>query len=252
MNDNAASVEGIKPYGDDKRGKSSQVREMFDNIAPTYDTLNRTMTLGIDCRWRSTTVKAVAQALSAENPAILDIATGTGDLLLQLAQKIPNAKITGVDLSENMLAICKQKIDSHGLKDRTSIRVADCLSLPYADNSFDAITCAFGVRNFEHLIDGYREMHRVLKPGASAFILEISNPDNALMYQLYKFYTRKVIPCMGRLISCDAQAYKYLPESVAHVPQGDAMLELMHKAGFTSPKAKQLTFGACTLYIASK
>ncbi len=241
-------VERITPYGTDQ-SKGEQVEQMFDSIAPAYDFMNRAMTLGIDRLWRTKAVRMVA----ARSPrSILDVATGTGDLALELARLIPGSEITGVDLSEGMIKVGREKIEKAGLSDRIALRPADCLSLPFVENTFDALTVAYGVRNFADIPAGLREMYRVLKPGGMVCIVELSTPANPLVKPLYKLYTRGIIPLVGRLVSKDTRAYSYLPESIAAVPQRQAMCELMTAAGFNSAGFRTLTLGVCTIYTAIK
>lgn len=243
-----AECEKINPYGaDDKRHKASQVEEMFDNIAPAYDFMNRAMTLGIDRNWRKLAVEVAAKCKPEK---ILDVATGTGDLAIALAQAIPQAEVTGIDLSEGMIEVGRRKIKTSGLDNRITLETADCLCLPFEDNSFDVITVAFGVRNFEHLDRGYSEMRRVLRPGGKLLVLELSTPTSKIIKPLYKIYTRGVIPIVGRLVSSDSSAYSYLPASIAAVPQGEQMTSLMTEAGFSTATFRPLTFGVCTLYAA--
>lgn len=240
-------AEHINPYTADTRRKGEQVRDMFDAIAPAYDFMNRAMTLGIDKLWRA---KAVRMVRRQSPGSILDVATGTADLAIKLARDIPQAHVTGVDLSEGMVEIGREKVENVGLSGRISLSVADCLSLPFDDESFDAITVAYGVRNFEHLIEGYREMFRVMHRGGMLCVIELSTPTSPVVKPLYRFYTRRIIPTVGRLVSHDSRAYTYLPESIAAVPQGKRMLELMEEAGFTSTAFRPLTFGTCTIYTA--
>lgn len=239
-------AEHIKPY-DRQRAKTEQVREMFDAIAPAYDWLNRAMSFGIDRRWRRITVDRIA-ALSPRN--IVDIATGTGDLAVSMARRMEDAHIDGLDLSEGMIAIGQRKVSDAGLDDRVTLTCGDCLDIPMSDASADVITVAFGVRNFEHLDRGYAEMFRVLRPGGRLFVLELSTPVNPLVRPFYRFYTRCIIPVLGRIVSKDVRAYSYLPESIAAVPQGDDMLRLINEAGFTDAAFRRMTFGVCTLYTA--
>lgn len=242
-------VEKINPYTDDTRHKAEQVREMFDSIAPAYDFMNRAMTFGIDRLWRR---RAVRLMHNVSHRDILDIATGTGDLAILMATLLADSRITGVDLSEGMIEIGRRKVADKKLDKRISLRTADCLDLPFDDNTFDCITCAYGVRNFENLAAGYREMHRVLRPGGMAVIIELSTPPSPLVKPLYRLYTRYIIPTVGRLISNDTRAYSYLPESIAAVPQRDAMTAIMTDAGFTDCRHISLTFGTCTIYVATK
>lgn len=243
-----SEVEHITPYGD-RRAKSEQVREMFDSIASAYDTMNRMMTLGIDRSWRRRCVKLVKELAPAD---ILDLATGTGDLAAALAEAIPDARVTGGDLSEGMIEIGRRKIAAKGLADRVGLVVADALDLPFADSSFDVVTIAFGVRNFEHLDKGYAQMSRVLRPGGKIVVLELTPPSSKIARPFYNFYTRAIIPAVGRLVSKDRRAYSYLPESIAAVPARDAMTGLMTRAGFTDARWKNLTLGTATIYTAQK
>ena len=236
----------VKPY-DSIQDKKSQIRDMFDNIAPTYDRLNHLLSMNVDRIWRRRAVAAVVR----EHPlAVLDVATGTGDLALALARQLPEARITGVDLSPEMLRVARSKVDERGLAQRVVLAEGDAESLEFADGSFDAVTVAFGVRNFADLEAGYRAMRGMLRPGGLLCVLELSTPVNPLVKPLYTAYTRGIIPLMGRLVSHDARAYSYLPESIAAVPQGDDMLALMSRAGFIEPSFRRLTMGVCTLYTA--
>lgn len=241
-------AEKINPY-DDNRSKSEQVREMFDSIAPAYDFMNRAMTFGIDKLWRAKAVKMIRNHSPRQ---ILDIATGTGDLAIKLARELPEVKITGVDLSEGMIEIGRKKVTEAGLDERVEMMTGDCLSLPMADDSYDCVTVAYGVRNFERLLQGYREMLRVLRPGGMLCVIELSTPTSAIVKPLYKIYTRYIIPAVGRMVSKDVRAYSYLPESIAAVPQGEDMLAIMREAGFTDTRHRPLTFGTCTIYTVSK
>ena len=238
--------EQIKPY-DSVRPKTEQVEEMFDSIAPAYDFMNRAMTLGIDKLWRAKAVKMIRRRRPAD---ILDVATGTGDLAIKLAREIPGVRVTGVDLSEQMLAIGRDKVRLAALSDRISLSKADCLALPMADASFDAVTVAYGVRNFEHLAQGYREMARVLRPGGMLCVVELSVPQSRLVRPFYELYTRRIIPVIGRMVSSDRSAYTYLPASIAAMPQGERMLAIMEEAGLVRPALRPLTLGVCTIYTA--
>lgn len=240
-------VENITPYGDVSGDKTQQVREMFDSIAPAYDFMNRAMTMGIDHLWRR---KAVSLLRDCQHDDILDIATGTGDLAIRLARELDPIAVTGVDLSEGMIEIGRSKVEKAGLSEVVTLGIGDCLLLPFTDASFDVVTCAYGVRNFADLAAGYREMHRVLRPGGRAVILELSTPTSPVVKPLYNLYTRHIIPTVGRLVSKDVRAYSYLPESIAAVPQGDEMTAIMREAGFSEARAIPLTFGVCTIYVA--
>ena len=239
-------VEKITPYGTNQ-SKGEQVEQMFDSIAPAYDFMNRAMTLGIDRIWRKKAVKMVAARSPRE---ILDVATGTGDLAIELSRAIPSSRITGVDLSEGMIKVGREKIANAGLADRITLQAADCLALPFEQCTFDALTVAYGVRNFADIPAGLREMYRVLKPGGMVCIVELSTPANPIVKPFYKLYTRGIIPLVGRLVSKDSRAYSYLPESIAAVPQREAMCDLMTAAGFTCASFRSLTFGVCTIYTA--
>lgn len=241
-------AEKINPY-DNNRAKTEQVKEMFDSIAPAYDFMNRAMTFGIDKCWRA---KAVKMIKAYAPKTILDVATGTGDLAIKLARSLKPEKITGIDLSEGMIAIGRKKVAETGLSDTINLITGDCLALPFDKDKFDCITVAYGVRNFEHLDQGYREMLRVLKPGGVLCVIELSTPTSTLVKPLYKFYTHHIIPFIGRLVSKDIRAYSYLPESIAAVPQGDNMLQLMREAGFNNCHYRTLTFGTCSIYMAIK
>ncbi len=242
----SSDCEQINPYGHDGRHKSQQVEAMFDNIAPAYDFMNRAMTLGIDKSWR----KLAVHLAKREAPCrVLDVATGTGDLAIALAKAIPDASVIGIDLSEGMLAEARRKVEEAGLQGRVTLMPGDCLSLPFEDASIDVVTVAFGVRNFENLERGLTEMHRVLRPGGTLIVLELSVPESRIVRPLYQIYTRHVIPMVGRMVSHDTRAYSYLPESIAAVPQGNEMVSLIRRAGFESATYRPLTFGVCTLYI---
>lgn len=241
-------AEHINPY-DNMRSKTEQVKEMFDSIAPAYDFMNRMMTFGIDKLWRA---KAVKMLRRLSTRSILDVATGTGDLAMLLHRKLSPMRLTGIDLSEGMLSIARQKAKDAGIDKSVTFQVADCLNLPFPDSEFDCVTVAYGVRNFEHIDQGYREMHRVMRPGGTLCVIELSTPTSPIIYSIYKAYTRWIIPTIGRIVSKDVRAYSYLPESIAAVPQGNDMLQLMRNAGFARCSYHPLTFGTCTIYIATR
>ncbi len=241
-------AEEIKPYNDET-DKTSQVRDMFDSIAPAYDFMNRAMTLGIDRWWRRVAVKMLRRY---PHRSILDVATGTGDLVLLLDRKLHPERVVGIDLSEGMLGIAREKAVKHGAGERIQFEVQDCLSMTFPAQSFDAVTVAYGVRNFEHLEEGFCEMYRVLNPRGVLCVIELSTPEHFPFKQLYKFYTYTLIPFIGRLVSKDSRAYSYLPRSVAAVPQGETMLEIFRRAGFQRCYCRKLTFGACTIYMGEK
>lgn len=243
-------VESITPYNDN-RTKSEQVEEMFDSISGNYDFLNRAMTLGIDKIWRKRTIKALQSSFRCGGK-IIDLATGTGDMALAIARALPEAEIYGVDISEGMLTIAREKARATNLAERVCFLKGDGTNLPFDEATADALTISFGIRNFEDLLDGYREMHRVLSPGGKVYVLELSSPTATVPAFLFKLYTRYCIPILGKMFSRDKRAYTYLPESVAVVPQGKEMTSLMSKAGFIDCRASTYTFGACTLYTGRK
>jgi demethylmenaquinone methyltransferase/2-methoxy-6-polyprenyl-1,4-benzoquinol methylase len=240
--------ENIKPY-DESRPKTEQVEEMFNAIAPAYDFMNRAMTFGIDKLWRRRAVKMVK---ALEPCHILDVATGTGDLALQLCRAIKQTTVTGIDLSAHMLQIGAEKVEKAGLSNRITLQKADCLNLPFADNTFDAVTVAYGVRNFEHLDKGYAEMARVLRKGGMLCVIELAVPTGAVVRPFYNLYTRRIIPAIGLMISSDSRAYTYLPESIAAMPGGKQMLNIMEQAGLSNARLTLLTFGTCAIYTAIK
>ena len=240
--------EKVKPYGQEGR-KAEQVERMFDHIAPAYDRLNHLMSLGIDRLWRRRAIRW----LRPFRPAlVLDVATGTGDFAIQACRMLPSASLTSVDLSEGMMQVGRRKVEQAGLAARIDFQREDCEALTFADASFDAVTVAFGIRNFEHLDRGLREMCRVLRPGGHLVILELSTPTRFPMKQLFALYSKAAMPLMGRTISHDDSAYTYLPESIRAFPQGEVMQESIHRAGFSQVSFRRLTFGLCTLYMATK
>ena len=247
MNADGARVEQVKPYGEG--AKTEQVRQMFDSIAPAYDFMNRAMTMGIDIWWRRLAVKRLRRIQPKQ---ILDVATGTGDFALQLNESLHPEHITGIDLSQGMLDEACRKVKARGLDEAISFEQGDCMALSMQDGMFDAVTVAFGVRNFEHLQQGYREMARVLKPGGMLCVLELSTPTNPVIRWFYDIYTLHIIPWLGSLKSGDKSAYRYLPQSIAAVPQGKDMLRLMRDAGLQDAAFKRLTLGVCTIYTAVK
>ncbi len=241
-------VESIKPYSSEG-GKAKQVEEMFDSIAPAYDFMNRAMTLGIDRWWRRVAVRMVGKS---HPNCILDVATGTGDFAIDLYRKLQPEAVVGIDLSQGMLDVAREKIARRGLQNVLTVQQGDCLALPFEDKSFDAVTVAFGVRNFEHLLQGYEQMHRVLRSGGVLCVVELSTPRNRFVRWFYDLYTLHIIPWFGALKSGDKSAYRYLPQSIAAVPQGDDMLAIMRKAGFKNCQVKRLTFGTCSIYLGEK
>lgn len=238
----------VTPYKNQTTSKKEQVAAMFDNIAPKYDFLNQLLSLGIHKGWRR---KAIG-LLQAQKPKfILDIATGTADFAIE-AMKLNPVKVIGVDISEGMLKLGRDKINKLGLQDKIELKSGDSESLPFPDNKFDAITVGFGVRNFENLEKGIADIHRVLNPNGMLVILEFSKPVHFPVKQVYNFYFKYVTPFVGKLFSKDSSAYTYLPESVNAFPAGDAFLKILGKAGFKETKAISLTFGIASIYIAKK
>ena len=240
--------EKIKPY-EGNAHKREQVEQLFDNIAPTYDALNHTLSFGFDRTWRRKAVRT----LMAYNPAtVLDIATGTGDFALAIARKLKLRHVMAVDISEGMMRVGREKAAREGLHDVVRFQKEDCSHLSFADNSFDAVTVTFGVRNFENLDACLREIYRVLNKGGHLILLELSYPHKRLWRALFNIYSKVVMPVVGRLISGDDSAYTYLPETMAAFPQGEVMREILLKNGFSQARFRRLTMGICTLYIAEK
>jgi len=239
--------EAINPYS--KGEKAAQVEAMFDNIAPTYDRLNHRLSWDIDKGWRR---KAIRQLAPYRPKTMLDIATGTGDFAILAAQMLQPERLVGADISEGMMKIGRQKVAQMGLQKVITFDKEDCLQLSYADNTFDAVTAAFGIRNFADLDRGLREMCRVLKPGGHLSIAELTTPVRWPMKQLFHIYAHTVLPVYGRLISKDSSAYSYLTRTIEAFPQGELMVEILRKAGFSEASFKRLTFGICTIYFATK
>ncbi len=221
---------------------------MFDNISGRYDFLNRFLSLGIDRGWRKQCIRILNQR-KPQN--VLDVATGTADLAIALA-KLPDCQITGVDISEGMLAVGQKKIDRLGKGGQIRLQAASAESLPFGDNTFDAVSVAFGVRNFENTLAGLREMNRVLKPGGMLLVLEFSKPSKFPVKQLYNFYFRYILPFFGRLISGDKTAYTYLPASVNAFPEGENFTALLGQSGYVQTEIKRLSFGICSIYTGIK
>ena len=240
--------EKIKPYNStDEKGKV--VEEMFDNIASTYDTLNHRLSWNIDKSWRK---KAIRRLAPFSPKTILDIATGTGDFAIMSAKMLLPKTLIGADISDKMMEIGRQKVKEEGLEGIISFQKEDCLNLTFPSNTFDAVTAAFGIRNFQDLEKGLGEMYRVLKKGGHLCIIELTTPISFPMKQLFKIYSKVVLPFYGRLISKDSSAYDYLNKTIAAFPQGETMMKILQKAGFTKTSFKRLTFGICTMYIAEK
>lgn len=240
--------EVITPY-EDGQEKGKQVEMMFDNIASTYDTLNHRLSWDIDKGWRK---KAIRQIEPFHPKVILDVATGTGDFAILAAQILRPEKLIGIDISEGMMEIGRKKVEEEGLQSTISFKKEDCLDMSFEDESFDAITAAFGIRNFQNLDKGLREMHRVLKSRGHLCIVELTQPVRFPMKQLFWIYSHTLLPLYGRLISKDRHAYSYLISTIEAFPQGEKMVNILKNAGFNEAQFKRLTFGICTMYIATK
>ena len=238
----------VKPYKDSDLGKKEQVKQMFDNISREYDGLNRVISFGIDVKWRK---KVVALVLDHKAQSVLDIATGTGDLAIEFG-KSGISKVTGLDLSPGMLEIGREKVAEKELTDRVEMIQGDSENLPFPDNSYDAATVAFGVRNFEQLDAGLAEIHRVLKKGGLLVVLETSVPTKTPFKQGYRIYTRFILPLIGRIFSRDRSAYAYLSESAAAFPYGQKFNNILGKIGFIAMENRPQTFGVATIYTAIK
>ena len=266
------SHDRIVPFKDSELGKKQQVAEMFDKIAFRYDFLNRFLSGGIDIYWRRRAIRelrgltggsaaarqdahagAGAVRDAAAGPLnILDVATGTGDMAILMTRYLADTHVTGIDISKGMLEIGEQKIGRLGLRDRISLQSGDSEALQFPDGSFDAITVAFGVRNFEHLEKGLSEMLRVLRPGGRLVVLEFSQPHTPGVRQVYDLYLRLVAPNIGKMVSSSREAYQYLNDSVKAFPEGGAFLTILGNCGYTQPRLRRLSLGICTLYIGEK
>ena len=239
--------ERITPYNDGE--KAQQVEAMFDNIAPTYDQLNHRLSWDIDRGWRR---KAIQQLVPYKPEAVLDIATGTGDFAILAAQMLQPKRLVGADISEGMMQIGRQKVETLGLSNIVTFEKEDCLHLSYNNNTFDAVTAAFGIRNFADLDRGLSEMCRVLRPGGHLSIVELTIPPSFPMKQLFHLYSHTVLPVYGQLVSKDRSAYSYLTQTIEAFPQGELMVDILRKAGFSEATFKRLTFGICTMYFATR
>ena len=240
--------EKINPYNNSE-SKGEQVERMFDHIAHSYDKLNHRMSWNIDKLWRR---KAIRQLAPFAPQTVLDVATGTGDLAILAAQTLKPKSVVGADISEEMMAVGRIKAKKKGLDGVISFRKEDCMALSFSDNSFDAVTAAFGIRNFPDLDKGLKEMCRVLKPGGHLCIIELTTPVRFPFKQGFKVYSHTVLPFYGRLISKDTSAYSYLTATIEAFPQGERMMTILQNAGFRDAKFKRLTFGVCTMYFATK
>jgi len=238
----------VIPYKESELGKKEQVTQMFDNVSSNYDFLNRILTFGIDVSWRKKVVKFVTDQNAK---IVLDIATGTGDLAIMLAQANID-KVTGLDISSGMLEVGKKKVAQLNLENKIEMVLGDSEKLPFKDHTFDAITVGFGVRNFEDLEKGLSEIYRVLKPKGTFIVLETSQPTKFPIKQGFTFYSKYIIPTVGKIFSKDKNAYSYLPESAAVFPYGEEFNNILLKIGFKSSKVYPQTFGAATIYKAIK
>jgi demethylmenaquinone methyltransferase/2-methoxy-6-polyprenyl-1,4-benzoquinol methylase len=238
----------VTPYNDQQRTKKEQVEQMFDNIAPTYDFLNHFLSAGIDRSWRR---KAVDSIAPVSPQTILDLATGTGDFAVESLRLHP-ARIIGGDISDLMMNVGRQKAQKLGASEILEFMRVDSENMPFEDNKFDAITVGFGVRNFENLERGLREMYRVLRPGGRVAILEVARPKRFPMRQVYSIYFQYIVPSIGRLFSKDIRAYTYLPESVRAFPEGDDFVAILTQVGFCRVRYRPLTFGICAFYTCEK
>lgn len=229
--------------------KKENIKRLFDNIAPDYDKLNHILSLNIDKGWRK---KAVREIVDSDSPLkVLDVACGTGDFTIEIARKAATgSSVTGIDLSEGMMAVGRDKIKTAGVD--AALEYGDCEALKYADDTFDRISVGFGVRNFEHLAIGLREMCRVLKPAGKLVILELSVPSNPIIRWCYKLYFLNILPAIGGMVSGNRGAYEYLPASVLHFPAPDKFIPMLREAGFAEVKHKAFTFGVCRMYVGIK
>jgi demethylmenaquinone methyltransferase/2-methoxy-6-polyprenyl-1,4-benzoquinol methylase len=239
----------VVPYQNSELNKKEQVADMFNSIAYRYDFLNRFLSVGIDIWWRK---RAISQLKALAPKKILDVATGTGDVAILTYNMLKPEKITGIDISEGMLDLGRKKLEKLGLNNHIELLAGDSEVIRFEDNSFDAITVAFGVRNFQNLEKGLKEMYRILKPGGKLVVLEFSKADAGFLSVLFNFYMNKITPAIGKLFSKNKDAYQYLNDSVQAFPEGQTFLTIMNDAGFTQTYLKKLSFGICTIYCGSK
>jgi demethylmenaquinone methyltransferase/2-methoxy-6-polyprenyl-1,4-benzoquinol methylase len=242
--------EQIKPYGEEGT-KREQVEQMFDNIAHSYDTLNHTLSFGVDRIWRKNAINYLLKNRQSTD-SVLDIATGTGDFAILAYQKLHPKQVMGCDISEGMMAIGREKVAQLGLSDRITFQNEDCAKMSFADGSFDAVISAFALRNFQNLDDCLKEMHRVLAEDGHLSVVDLCTPVSFPMKQLFYIYKKVVMPTLGKLFSKDKTAYSYLPETMDAVPQAERMQSIIQQAGFHNVNFKRLAFGMCILYTATK
>ncbi|HLV43187.1 MAG TPA: bifunctional demethylmenaquinone methyltransferase/2-methoxy-6-polyprenyl-1,4-benzoquinol methylase UbiE [Brumimicrobium sp.] len=238
----------VKPYNKEDKSKKEEVAEMFDNISAKYDFLNHFLSLGIDHLWRR---RAINMLKASAPKKVIDLATGTGDFALA-ALKLNPEKVVGVDISKGMLAKGREKIKKKGKEDIITMVYGDSEELPFEDNEFDALTVGFGVRNYENLEKGLAEMLRVIAPGGKAVILEFSKPKKFPVKQFFEFYSKYIIPILGKSISKDSAAYEYLPESVAAFPEGQAFIDILNKVGYKNTSSRLVSGGIATIYTGIK
>jgi len=244
-----SELDPITPYSSDEGSKSEQVEKMFNRIAPTYDRLNHTLSLGIDRRWRRKAVDALKPFAPS---SILDIATGTGDFAILAARRLKPKHILGVDISEGMMEVGRKKVEEAGLNEVISFKKDDSTALSFDSETFDAVTVAYGARNFDNLEAGLSEMCRVLKTGGHLMLVELTTPPHFPMKQLFWVYAHVVMPFIGRVVSHDDSAYTYLPQSMAAFPQAEVLKPMMLRCGFSDVQFKRFTFGLSTMYLATK
>lgn len=247
------SQEEITPYSPHAEAKREQVEKMFNHISSTYDTLNTTLSLGIDRRWRKALIKTLRQHFEPSQPIrLLDVATGTADLAIMAAEAYPEARVLGIDIADRMMDIGRYKVARHALTARVDLKHADCTALPYEDGTFDAVISSFALRNFQQLDRAYSEMRRVLKPGGRMVVIDLCAPVRFPMKQVFSIYKNVLMPFAGLLISHDRKAYSYLPATMAAIPQGEAMSAIIRKAGWQQVQYQRLLFDMCMLYSAQK
>ena len=242
--------EQIKPYGEEGT-KREQVERMFDNIAHSYDTLNHTLSFGVDKIWRNKAIDFLLKNRKSTD-SVLDIATGTGDFAIRAFQKLHPQHIVGIDISEGMMQIGREKVAKLGLSDRITFQNEDCAALSYPDSSFDAVISAFALRNFQNLDECLKEMHRVMKEDGHLSVVDLCTPVSFPMKQFFFIYKKVVMPILGKLLSKDKTAYSYLPETMDAVPQAERMQSIIEQAGFHNVNFRRLAFGMCILYTAEK